>query len=74
MTDEDIERIALASGFELKNQPDGSMALHPYVFAFARALLAAAPSPEEESRLEAIAKLYPREDIMDSIHEAAEKP
>lgn len=40
MTNGEIELIALAHGFELKPQADGSMALHPYVFDFARALLA----------------------------------
>lgn len=41
MKKEDIERIALASGFELKDLPDGSRGLRPYVFEFAEALLAA---------------------------------
>lgn len=40
ITPETIEQIALANGFKLKEQPDGSMALNPYVFEFARALLA----------------------------------
>lgn len=38
-TDAQIARIALANGFTLKQQPDGKMALNPYVFDFARALL-----------------------------------
>lgn len=42
MTDEEIEQIALANGFKRKRQPDGSMALNPYVFDFARALIASA--------------------------------
>lgn len=41
MTDDQIQALALASGFTLKPQPDGSQALHPYVFEFARAVLAA---------------------------------
>ena len=41
MKNEDIKRIALASGFELKDLPDGSKGLRPYVFEFAKALLAA---------------------------------
>lgn len=41
MTNEEIQEIALANGFSLKKQPDGSMALNPYVFEFARALVAA---------------------------------
>ena len=47
MNNEDIERIALTNGFKLKEQADGSMALNPYVFDFARALLSAAPTPPE---------------------------
>lgn len=43
MTNQEIELIALAHGFEHKRQPDGSMALHPHVFDFARALLTFAP-------------------------------
>lgn len=39
MTNEEIEKIALASGFKLKRQDDGSMALNPYVYTFAQALL-----------------------------------
>jgi hypothetical protein len=103
MTNEEIERIALAHGFEHKKQADGSMALHPHVFTFARALredqtalikriLAivedherwttphhsafqrgtiigmcerAGIRAEEESRRDAIAKLYPRDEEMD---------
>ena len=34
-----IKAIALSSGFKLKEQPDGSMDLNPYVYDFARALL-----------------------------------
>ena len=44
VTHEQIEALALASGFEPKPQPDGSMALHPHVFEFARKLLAAGQS------------------------------
>lgn len=36
----DIRQLALAAGFKLKPQPDGSDDLNPYVFEFARALLA----------------------------------
>lgn len=39
MTNEQIQAIALANGFKLKEQPDESMALNPYVFEFANALL-----------------------------------
>lgn len=41
MKNEDIKRVALESGFELKDLPDGSKGLRPYVFEFAQALLAA---------------------------------
>ena len=41
LTNDQIQALALACGFELKPQPDGSQALHPYVFDFARRLLAA---------------------------------
>ena len=44
VTHEQIEALALASGFQLKQQPDGRMALHPHVFEFARQLLAAGQS------------------------------
>lgn len=43
-TDPQIARIALANGFTLKQQPDGKMALNPYVFDFARALMAPPPA------------------------------
>lgn len=39
MNHERITELALANGFKLKEQPDGSMALNPYVFEFAAALL-----------------------------------
>lgn len=42
MTNDRIKELALANGFKLKEQPDGLMDLNPYVFAFARALLAEA--------------------------------
>ena len=35
-----IKRIALANGFKLKKQPGGEMDLNPYVYDFARALIA----------------------------------
>jgi hypothetical protein len=34
-----VTALALTNGFKLKEQPDGSMALNPYVFDFAVALL-----------------------------------
>ena len=38
LTDAEIERLALANGFKRKQQPDGTLALNPYVFDFARAV------------------------------------
>ena len=39
MTNEQIKEIALANGFKLKEQPDGTKDLNPYVYDFARALI-----------------------------------
>lgn len=41
MTNDDIKAIALANGFTLREQPDGSMDLNPYVYGFARAMFGA---------------------------------
>lgn len=38
MTNEEIKAIAVQSGFKLKEQPDGTMDLNPYVYGFAREL------------------------------------
>lgn len=35
MTRDDIKTVALACGFKLKEQPDGSTDLNPYVYDFA---------------------------------------
>lgn len=35
---ETIKQIALENGFKLKEQPDGSMDLNPYVYEFANAI------------------------------------
>ena len=37
-----IRELALANGFKLKQQPDGTMELNPYVYEFAAALMAEA--------------------------------
>jgi hypothetical protein len=50
MNKERIKDLALAIGFKLKEQPDGSMDLNPYVFSFAEALIAEAIA-EEVSKL-----------------------
>jgi hypothetical protein len=34
-----IKQLALDAGFKLKDQPDGSQDLNPYVYAFAKSLL-----------------------------------
>ena len=39
MTNDEIRALALSHGFTLRPQPDGSMDLNPYVYAFARALI-----------------------------------
>lgn len=39
MTNEQIKQIALACGFNLKEQPTGEMDLNPYVYDFARELI-----------------------------------
>lgn len=38
MTNDDIKAIALANGFTLREQLDGSFDLNPYVYEFARAM------------------------------------
>ena len=40
MINDQIKEIALANGFKLKEQPDGTQDLNPYVYEFARALFA----------------------------------
>ena len=39
LTNDQITEIALSNGFKLKEQPDGKMALSPYVLEFARDLI-----------------------------------
>lgn len=39
LTNDQITEIALRNGFKLREQLDGSMALNPYVFDFARDLI-----------------------------------
>ena len=39
MNNQEIEKLALSSGFNLKKQPSGEMGLNPYVYGFARELL-----------------------------------
>lgn len=40
MNKQQIKALALANGFKLKEQPDGSIDLNPYVYDFALALMA----------------------------------
>jgi hypothetical protein len=51
LTDEQIKKIALANGFTLKEEND----LRPYVYSFARALLAAQPQVIDKSMLKRLA-------------------
>ena len=39
MTNNQIKELALANGFKLKEQSDGTMDLNPYVYEFAHALM-----------------------------------
>lgn len=39
LTNERIRKVALDSGFKLKEQPNGEMDLNPYVYEFARRLM-----------------------------------
>lgn len=39
MSNEQIKQLALQHGFKLKEQPDGTVDLNPYVYDFARALI-----------------------------------
>ena len=53
-----IKRLALDAGFSVKQQPDGSMDLNPYVYKFAAALTKALKADDEwdqgEKRMEQI--------------------
>lgn len=42
MNKQQIKELALANGFKLKGQPDGTFDLNPYVYEFASALALAA--------------------------------
>lgn len=42
MTEQEIKELALANGFKLKEQADGSLDLNPYVYDFVAAVLAKA--------------------------------
>lgn len=42
MNKQQIKELALANGFKLKGQPDGTFDLNPYVYEFASALAAEA--------------------------------
>lgn len=44
LSKDQIKAIALDNGFKLKEQPDGSFDLNPYVYDFAKALRKAAPN------------------------------
>lgn len=42
MNKHQVKELALANGFKLKEQPDGTLDLNPYVYQFAAALAAEA--------------------------------
>lgn len=42
MNKQQIKELALSNGFQLKEQPDGTLDLNPYVYEFSSALLAEA--------------------------------
>lgn len=48
----DIKELALKCGFKLKEQPDGTMDLNPYVYDFALELMKAALIPTGENIVE----------------------
>ena len=55
LTNQQIREIALANGFKLKAQTESRMDLNPYVYDFARALVAEAMqlsinSPQEQTK------------------------
>jgi len=55
-----IKRLALDAGFSVKQQPDGSMDLNPYVYKFAAALIEATKNDlkweQGEQRMEQIGR------------------
>lgn len=59
MTNEQIKEIALANGFKLKEQPDDTQDLNPYVYDFARALFV-----ERDRGIAPINSLYCLEDTI----------
>ena len=46
MNNEQIKHLALQNGFKLKEQPDGTMDLNPYVYDFARVLTSGVKSQQ----------------------------
>lgn len=60
MKKDKVRELALRNGFELKEQPDGAIDLHPYVYKFAQALLDSSQSYQAE----AIAEIY--DQVLDS--------
>jgi len=64
---EKIKELALTNGFKLKEQPDGTMGLNPYVFEFAAALERVATA-ELKAQVEQL-----REFANDAIHFAIKR-
>lgn len=48
MNRERIKQLALESGFKLKEQPDGTVDLNPYVYEFAEQLISSATTAANE--------------------------
>lgn len=63
ITDDQIQDIALAAGFTLKPQPDGSMALHPHVFEFARAMISAGQQAAQDQIADLLQQLEQSSEI-----------
>ncbi len=49
MLPEIVTKLALQAGFKLKAQPDGTLALNPYVFEFVKLLEAEIKNQNKES-------------------------
>ncbi len=68
MTNDQIKEIALASGFKLKEQPDGTQDLNPYVYEFALKLIKAVIDDEIQEHQDCIDSLS---GVPDSVKEYA---
>jgi hypothetical protein len=64
-----IRELALANGFKLKEQPDGTMELNPYVYEFAAALMAEHSAVLEEA-MESIVEYWNKDRNDEAMHDA----